>query len=88
MEIDIAGELARQIVQVLGVLVIAVCGYLIRRLLKSASDFHDNVFARLDHIDECIDAMKELNADERTVIHSEISYLKGKAGIPLKEEVR
>lgn len=88
MEIDVAGELARQIVQVLGVLLIGVAGWLIRKLIKSASDFHDSVFNRLDHIDECIDSMKELNSDERTVIHSEISYLKGKMGLPLKEEVK
>lgn len=88
MEIDIAGELARQIVQVIGVLVLGVCGWLIRKLIKAAGDFHDSIYSRLDHLDKCIDDLKALRLDGDTDLQKEIAYLKGILGQPLKDEIK
>ena len=80
---DIQGELARQVVNILGLLILAFVGWAARRVYKGFEGFH----ARLDHLDKCIDALRDENQISDLQIQKELAYLKALVGVPLEKKI-
>ena len=93
LAIDIQGELARQLINVIGLLILGFVGWAARRFYKGAEEFQihlrerfDQLTKRLDHLDKCIDELKEDGLFQVSSIRMDIAYLKGKTEALLKQD--